>query len=270
VHPYFAQPRPHLFAHRGASAEAPENTLPAFARAVELGIPYLELDAHGTRDGEIVICHDEALERTTDGTGPIRERRFAEIERLDAGYRFTRDGQGFPYRGCGVRMPRLAALIDAFPRARFNLELKQRDPPIVDEVVALLRRARATDRFLLAAEDDALLQRVRKADPGTAIGSSFGDVLAFFQALLEGRIEAFRPAGQALQIPTSFAGQPLVTEESLAAARRLGLFVHVWTVNEPDEMRRLLALGVDGLMSDDPARLLEVARAMGPARSSGR
>jgi glycerophosphoryl diester phosphodiesterase len=262
VHPYFALPRPHLFAHRGASAEAPENTLPAFARAIELGIAYLELDCHGTRDGEIVICHDPELEGTTDGEGPIRERTLAEIERLDAGFRFSPDGLRFPFRGRGVRMPTLRSLIEAFPRARFNLEIKQGEPAIVDEVCAIVRRAKATDRFLLAAGDDALMERIRKVAPGTAIGSSIGDVVAFFDAMQQDRIATFQPAGHALQIPPSFAGQTLVTRESLAAARTVELHVHVWTVNQPEEMRALLELGVDGVMSDDPARLLQVARSL--------
>ncbi len=266
MHPYFAAERPHLFAHRGASAEAPENTLPSFARAVELGIRYLELDCHGTRDGRIVICHDAELAGTTEGEGAISAHTYAEIVRLDAGHRFTRDGRSFPFRGRGVRVPTLEEVIEAFPSAHLNLEIKQAEPAILDEVIAIVRRARATDRFLLAAGDDALMARLRERDPGTAIGSSIGDVLAFFQAIQEDRVASFSPAGHALQIPPSFAGQELVTPQSIGAARKLGIFVHVWTVNEPAQMRLLLERGVDGIMSDDPARLLQVAGSFAGAR----
>jgi glycerophosphoryl diester phosphodiesterase len=163
-------------------------------------------------------------------------------------------------------MPSLRAVLAAFPGAHFNLELKQNDPSLVHEVLSIVRRAGATDRMLLAAGDDAGMEIIRKAQPDTAIGSSIGDVLAFFQALHEERVGSFRPAGHALQIPPSFAGQALISPESLQAARSLGLFVHVWTINDPGEMRRLLALGVDGVMSDDPARLLGVARELEAAR----
>ena len=144
VHPYFDIPRPHLFAHRGASGEAPENTRAAFERAVALGIRYLEMDCHATADGELVVLHDADLARTTDAEGPVRERRFAELERIDAGHRFTPDGgKTFPFRGRGVRIPRLVEILAAFPEARINLEVKQDEPPIAEEVVRAVRRAGA-------------------------------------------------------------------------------------------------------------------------------
>lgn len=260
VHPYFDTPRPHLFAHRGASAEYPENTLPAFERAWQAGTPFLETDCHGTADGEIVLLHDATLDRTTDGRGLVRERRWSEIARLDAGYSFTSPDGDRPFRGQGIRVPRLAELLDALPEARVNLEIKQADPPIAGRVLRVIREARAEDRILLAAEDGALLDTVRALQPRTAIGSSVRDVTSFFRALREGRIDRFRPAGDALQIPIEAFGEKLVTPESIEAAHRVGLFLHVWTVNDPSSMRNLLALGVDGLMSDDPTRLVAVAR----------
>jgi len=261
VHPYFDIPRPHLFGHRGASGEAPENTFAAFERALAQGVPYLELDCHASSDGEIVVHHDETLERTTDASGPIRALSFAELEKLDAGHRFSPDGgRSFPFRGRGVRIPRLAEVLAAFPSARINLELKLAEPPIAEEVVRLIRRAGAERRMLLAAEDDAILSRVRALDPGTALGSSLADVVAFVRAGAEGMLEELRPLGHALQVPPDALGRPLVTREFVAAAHARGLCVHVWTINEPAEMRRLLALGVDGLMSDFPARLVAAAR----------
>ncbi len=119
--------------------------------------------------------------------------------------------------------------------------------------------------MLLAAERDDVMATIRELDPGTAIGFSRGDVLAFFQGLDEG-FEGYRAPGHALQIPPSFMERPLVSAESVRAAHRQGLFVHVWTVNEPQEMRRLLALGVDGIMSDFPARALEVVAAHAAGR----
>lgn len=261
VHPYFDIPRPQLFGHRGASGEAPENTRVAFERALVQGVRYLEMDCHATADGEIVIHHDATLERTTDSAAALCELPFAELERVDAGFRFTPDsGRTFPFRGTGVRVPRLSEVLAAFPDARVNLEVKQADPPIAEEVVRIVRRARAEQRVLLAAEDDAVLAKLRALDAGTALGSSLLDVIEFVRAGAEGRLESFAPRGHALQVPTHALGRALVSAEFVAAAHTRGLAVHVWTINDPDEMRRLLALGVDGLMSDFPARLVAAAR----------
>ncbi len=261
MHPYLDLPRPHLFAHRGASGEFPENTLPAFERATELGTRFLEMDCHATSDGEIVICHDAELDRMTDASGPVRARSFAELQRVDAGHGFTPDeGESYPFRGKGVRIPRLAEVLSSFPDARINLEIKQADPPIAAEVLRLIHDARATERVLLAAAEDEIMTQIRQLEPRTATGSSIGDSAAFFRAIQARELDSFSPAGDALQIPSSFGADPLVTEESVAAARRVGLAMHIWTVNDPDEMRSLLAAGVDGVMSDFPGRLLDVAR----------
>lgn len=260
MHPYLSPPRPHLFAHRGASGEAPENTLPAFERAVQTGVPFLEMDCHATRDGEIVICHDADLDRMTDASGPVRERTWAELARIDAGWGFTPDGgESWPFRGKGVRIPRLVEVLDAFRDVRINLEVKQGDPAIAARVLDLVREAGASERVLLAAEHDDIMAEIRALDPPTATGSSLGDAVAFFRAIQAGQIDDFRPAGDALQIPSHFGADPLITEQSVAAARHVGLAIHVWTINDRDEMRSLLAAGVDGVMSDFPGRLVEEA-----------
>jgi glycerophosphoryl diester phosphodiesterase len=255
VHPFVDAPRPRLFAHRGASGEAPENTLPAFALGLAQGARYLETDARLTRDGEVVLLHDATLERTTDGSGPLAELTLDELARLDAGFGFSRDGgHSFPFRGRGLRVPRLGELLDAQPGALVNVEIKGGDPEAVDAVIAEVRRARAAPRVLLAAAEEPVLARVCAADPGTAIGSSTADVLALIRAAVERRLERFQPRGQALQVPPSFGGHALVTRELVSAAHRVGLELHVWTINDVQEMAQLLALGVDGIMSDFPAR----------------
>ena len=261
MRPFFDIPIPHLFAHRGASIEAPENTLVAFERAWATGVPYFETDCHATRDGEIVILHDPEVARTTDGTGPIRELSFSEVERLDAGFQFSPDeGRSFPYRGRGIRIPRLAELLEEFPEARVNLEIKPEDVEVTEEVVRIVRRAGAEPRMLLASDKDSILDRVRALDAGTALGSTLPDVVAFFQSVREGNVESHQPRGHALQVPPTFMGEALVTRESVEAAHKVGLWVHIWTVNDPQEMLRLLECGVDGIMSDDPKTLMTVAR----------
>jgi glycerophosphoryl diester phosphodiesterase len=249
----FQGPTPRLFGHRGAAGVMPENTLGSFRRARDDGADVLELDVHASADGEIVVIHDATLDRTTDATGPVRARPWAELARLDAGHRFTSDGgRSHPFRGSGFGIPRLADLIDELPDVPLNIEIKQAAPSIVAATVELVRRSRA--RVVLAAEDDAIMREIRERAPDLPTSASAVEVAAFVGALREGRVPVVHSGLVALQIPPAFGDVALVTAESVAAAHGLGVEVHVWTINEPDEMRRLLALGCDGIMSDLPAR----------------
>ena len=260
-HPYFDAPRPAVFGHRGASGELPENTLAAFARALEQGADYLETDVHRTRCGRVVVAHDGDVARMTNGRGTIEAMDWDELRQLDAGHRFSPDGTDtFPERGRGHRIPLLEEVFATFPAARLNIELKATDPALTESVVELVHRHGRADRTLLAAAEDDAMALLRRAlatrDDGPAQGASVGDVLAFVRAALD---RTAPPAGpMALQVPPGFGGQPLVTPEFIEHAHAHDLFVHVWTVNDADEMSRLLDLGVDAVMSDFPGRLRAV------------
>jgi len=250
---YFDAPAPRVFGHRGAAGVAPENTLPSFAAAVALGANYLELDVHATSDGALVILHDATLDRTTDGEGPVRQHTFEAVSRLDAGYRFTYEGRLFPFRGQGVRVPLLETLLRLYPDFRFNIEIKQESPPIVEAVVDLLGRTGTADRTLLAAENDTTMRAIRAAvGDRVATGMSAGDVAEFIGRCRSGDWSDYKPLGRAMQIPPRFRDVELVTPQTIAAAHRLGIEVHVWTINDAAEIERLLDLGVDGIMSDLP------------------
>jgi len=259
--PYFAPPRPRVFGHRGAGGVAPENTLPSFALAAALGAGYLELDVYPTADGEIAVMHDPLLERTTDGSGPVSAHTWAQLAALDAGYHFTHDGHTFPYRGQGVRVPSLADVLREFPAHRLNVEIKEGGAPVVDAVLDVLRRADGLDRVLLAAEHDDIMRCIRAA-VGDRVATSMcvGEVVDFVGRLHGDDWEGYEPAGQALQIPPAHAGIELVTSASVAAAHRLGLEVHVWTINDAAEIERLLDLAVDGVMSDLPGLVAAAVR----------
>jgi glycerophosphoryl diester phosphodiesterase len=257
---FFELPRPRVFGHRGAAGLAPENTLPSFALAAALGAPYLELDVHATRDGVIIVCHDPTVARTTNGTGAVADLTLNGLQRLDAGYHFTYDGRHFPYRGHGIQIPTLAAVLSAFPAHRLNIEIKQAAPPIVDAVTDVLRAGHATSRTLLAAERDDIMQAIRAAvGDGIVTSMSTGDVIEFMTRCAENRFNDYVPPGYALQIPVRYAGTDLITADTIAAAHRLGLEIHAWTINDAAEMRRLLALGVDGIMSDLPGLAMTIA-----------
>ena len=254
---YFSGPRPRIFGHRGAAGLLPENTLPSFRRAVEDGADVLELDVHATRDGVVVVIHDATLERTTDGAGMVRDLTFAELRLHDAGFRFEGDG-GFPCRGRETRVPSLRELLDELPTMPLNIEIKQREPAIEPLVVKVLRESDALDRVMLAAEDDVVMKRIRAGAPDAHTSLSAGETTDFFQRTFEGRLDGYEAPGKALQIPVRFGVYELVTGETVSAAHRFALEMHVWTINEAPEMERLLALGVDGVMSDFPAVLREV------------
>ena len=218
---------------------------------------------HATADGQVVVIHDETLERTTDGTGLVRALPLTALQRLDAGYRFRAPDGTYPFRGRGLRVPTLAEVFTAFPGIPLNIELKQADPPVEAALVAVLDRFAARDQTLLAAEDGTIMGRIRAVAPDVLTSFSAAEVADFVYRLRDGRLADYHPPGVALQVPPAFGDVALVTAESVAAAHRLGLEVHVWTINEEAEMEALLDLGVDGIMTDVPARGDEVLRRRG-------
>jgi glycerophosphoryl diester phosphodiesterase len=230
-----------------------------------LGASYLELDVHSTKDGVIVVLHDAAVDRTTNGTGPVREQSWDRVERLDAGYRYTVDGRSFPYRGQGARIPTLESILRGFPGSCFNIEIKQEDPPIVDRVFDVLQRTGTIDRTLLAAEHHAIMERIRTASSGAvATSMSAVEVAQFIESLAANDWQGLEMPAQAAQIPCAFAGVELVTRDSIDALHRLDCEIHVWTINNPSEIERLLDLGVDGIMSDFPGLVAHAVRQRQP------
>jgi glycerophosphoryl diester phosphodiesterase len=267
-HPFFDLPTPIAIGHRGCAGEVPENTLASFEAGLAAGAAILESDVHLTRDGVPVLIHDDDVGRVSDGSGPVREHSLAELERLDAGYRFASPGGGHPFRGRGLRIPTLRAALAAFPDARFNLELKEDVPEIAERSVEVVVEAGRQSLTLLTSGEDEIMARLRRhlerVDPPIAQGACAGDVLQFVRAALDGTAPA--PGPMALQIPTEHAGRPLVTRELVEHAHAHDVQVHVWTIDDPGEMKRLLDLGVDGIVTDFPGRLVRVIEERRTAR----
>jgi glycerophosphoryl diester phosphodiesterase len=257
--PYLAR-SPVAFAHRGGAALWPENTLVAFRGALELGFRYIETDLHMTRDGAIVCFHDATLTRTTDGVGRIRDLSLEELRTLDAGYRFTPDGERHPFRGQGIGVPTLEEALALHPELRLNVEIKQREPAMEAALWAEIDRLDAHHRLLVAAEHDPLVHRFRALRPDASMPTSPGirGVFRFWLGVRTGLHRFERYPFDALQVPVAWKGLPVVDRAFVEAAHAHGLHVHVWTIDEPDEMRRLLDLGVDGVMTDRPDRLAAV------------
>lgn len=264
AHTFFGVDTPTVIGHRGCAGEVPENTLASFERGLAAGARILETDLHLTRDGVPVLLHDDDVGRVTDGRGRVADLALAELRALDAGHHFSPDGgQSHPYRGAGLRIPSFEEALAAFPEARFNCELKENLPDLVERTLELVADAGCAERTLLTAANDDLMrtlrERVAASGSGVALGASAGEVLAFVRAALD---DAPPPPGvMALQVPAAFGAGPLVTDRFVAHARDHGIAVHVWTVNEPEEMTRLLDLGVDGLISDYPERMARLVAA---------
>jgi glycerophosphoryl diester phosphodiesterase len=256
-----------VFAHRGGAALAPENTLAAFERGLALGADGIELDVHLARDGVVVVHHDATVDRTTNGSGPVAAYTLDELRGLDAGFRFTPDGgHTYPFRGTGVTIPTLREALARFPKARVNVELKASSTETEERLWGIIQDLGARDRVLVASFPLDPLARFRTLTKGlVATAATMPEMRVFLLAAYGRRLGWLRPAYDALQVPETWRGIPIVTARTVAAAHQLGLAVHVWTVDERARMERLLALGVDGLMSDRPdilqAVLADYARA---------
>ena len=257
--PFLRGPLPIAFAHRGGSQLWPENTMRSFGGAAGLGCRYFETDVHLTKDGVLVTIHDATVDRTTDGSGLVRALPLAELKRLDAGYRFSLDdGLTYPHRGQGVTIPTLAEVIEAFPDVSLNIDLKRHDAAMIEAMATFIEERALNDRLLIASFADAVIKAFRQRTQNRVATAAAGwETRRFWLASRLSLTGLIRPAYDALQVPPRTGRLTVVDRRLLAAAHRRGVQVHVWTVDEVAEMRRLLALGVDGIMSDRPDLLMQ-------------
>ena len=259
------------FAHQGGGLLAPENTLAAFELGASFAPDALELDIQMTRDGEIVVIHDPTVDRVTNGHGPVAAYTLAELQRLDAGYHFTPDdGQSYPFRGQGVRIPTLTEVFERFPTLLINIDLKETQAGKEAALSRTIQRAQATHRVIVGSFVCASLRRFRQLSNGVVPTSACpGEVASF---LLRQRLRVTRglhPAYVAFQVPEVRSGIRIVSPAFVRVAHGLDLAVHVWTVNERADMERLLDWGVDGIMTDRPDTLADVlAQRSQPALSN--
>jgi glycerophosphoryl diester phosphodiesterase len=254
MHPLLSLDTRPIVGHRGNAAHAPENTLESFRQAVALGVDALELDVRLSADGEVVVHHDPTVDRTTDGTGAVAAKSWSALARLDAGARFAPTGARgteTPYRGTGVRIPRFAEVLEAFPDTPLLIEMKV--PEVARPLRRLLETARAEARCIVASFVSAAMPPF--AGSAIATGSSQADLVRLFPRAVVGwaaRTLSYR----VIAMPAVHWGLPLPMTGFVRAAAGAGVPVHVWTVNDPAEGERLWRAGVRGLISDDPATML--------------
>ncbi|MEU6842983.1 glycerophosphodiester phosphodiesterase [Streptomyces sp. NPDC046716] len=246
-HPYLDHPGPLALAHRGGAAGGLENTLAAFRRAVDLGYRYVETDVHATGDGRLVAFHDATLDRVTDARGRIADLPWSEI-------RHARVAGAEP-------VPLLEDLLEEFPDVRWNVDVKA-EPALVP-LLDLLRRTRAWDRVCVGSFSERRVARAQDI-AGPRLATSYGT-----KGVLGLRLKSYGlPAGLrrsavCAQVPVAHGRIRVVDERFVRAAHARGLQVHVWTVNDESEMRRLLDLGVDGIVSDHIETLRDVLKDRG-------
>jgi len=258
--PYLDLPGPWLVAHRGGATLAPENTLPAFDRAVALGADALEIDVRRAADGAVVVFHDEDTARLTGVPGTIEARTLAEVTALDAAFSFTTDGGAtFPLRGSGVRVPTFAEALARHPRLRFNVDAKTQDPALAEALAAVVVGAGAVERVCLGSFFDAQAERLGRLLPSACRYLPQGAATCHVMAAHSRGAGRGCPVGYDLaSLPHRMGDLTVVNADVVAYFHGRGMPVHVWTIDAEREMRELLALGVDGIVTDRPDVLARV------------
>lgn len=250
MHPLLDPDRRPIVGHRGNAAHAPENTLESFRQALAAGADCLELDVHLSADGVPVVIHDATLDRTTDATGAVATLPMARIRDADAGARFTRDGQSFPYRGRDLRVPTFEEVLTEFPDVPLLIEIKTSRASV--ETKRLIERHGAERRCVVESFEAAALDPYRGSS--IPIGASSSDVKRLLhRALTRWPVRSLPYA--VMCIPRWLRGVRVPIASLVAVTRPAGCLVHVWTINEPPVARQLWQVGVRGIVSDDPGSM---------------
>ena len=261
-----------VIAHQGGNLEWPDSTRLAYDEAVEAGTDVLEMDVHLTLDGHVVVMHDERVDRTTNGQGAIRNMTLAHLKTLDAAYWWpyhdlddvsktaVPEDAVFPFRGQGEQIMTLAEMFEAYPNHRFVVELKSDRQTLRAAVLALLDRYDRWDSVLLASFYQETLQAVRREAPQAQTYGAEAEIRLFY-VLHRLYLERLFPYDiDAFAIPMHSGGFDLSTPRFVQAARNAGILLHYWTINDDEDMQALTGLGVDGIITDRPSRLIDLQR----------
>lgn len=285
-HPFINNFRPLVMAHRGDSANIPENTIQAFEDAYQLQVDCIETDVHMTTDEEFVLFHDPELDRTTNGTGKIADRTLEELKTLDAGYWFTIDeGHSYPFRSQGLKIHTLDEIIPMFPNVRFNLDIKSTHPNAPKKLAEKLKVLDIEKQVMVGSFHRKQIQKFRKYSEAVSSAGPREVLLFWFKSkfwikkikklpeeqqipkseseILKNQLNVFKKElpFKALQIPMRFSILKLVKPSFIQFAHYLGIAIQIWTINDRKTMEKLLQWNVDGIFSDKPRLLLETSKA---------
>jgi glycerophosphoryl diester phosphodiesterase len=268
------------YAHQGGSFEGPSSTVHAIRAAVAVGATAVELDVHATKDRVLVVCHDETVDRTTNAVGAIASLTWAEIQAMDNSYWWIpgeavspgHEPEEYPYRGRAptdrqFAIATLEEVVRAVPGVPLNLDIKRTAPEVepYEELLANeLRRLDVARHVIVASFSDAAITAFRAVAPEVLTSAATDETASFFFAVHGDGVVPELPVC-AFQVPATFGDITVVDEQFVTAAHGAGIAVHVWTINEMDEMKRLLDLGVDGIITDTPTPLVALLRDRGLA-----
>jgi len=260
-HPFFdnfsADQYPLVIAHAGSEL-FPHDTLFALEEYAAMDVDVLEMDLHMTADGEIILIHDHTVDRTTDGSGDVREMTLVEVQALDAGWYWTKDKQSYPFRGQGIMIPRLEEVFEIFPDYPMIIEIKQDSPSMASPLCELIRKYGMENKVMVASSREIAMGEFRSSCPEVATSATRAEVKQFVVRsflLLGGTVT---PAYEALHVPEKDNGIPIVTPLFLWFAHNRNLQVHIWTINEVEEIQRFIDMGLDGIMTDRTDTMLEI------------
>ena len=271
-----------VIAHQGGAGIHPSNTLYAMQKAAALGVDILEMDVHRSADGHLVLIHDHTVDRMTNGTGKVMEKTAAELISLDAAYYFSPDpdysnirekkrrhqlknqDSKYPLRGKGIRIPLLKEVFEAFPDKRMIIEIKQKSPSIAEQFCRLIRSYHRQQDILVGSFHQQAKHQFREHCPDVPTSATPREAVLFFVGSKLKLTRAFSSKAVALHLPgaiklpesLSFLGSiESISPGLVKEAHRKNMTIHVWTVNEPQEMKKLIDLQVDGIMTDYPQKM---------------
>lgn len=243
-----------LYGHRGAPREQPENSVPSFRRALELGVDALEMDVHLTADGHVVVSHDPSGQRTAGVPERIRSCTLKQVQSWELGSRTSAPDEPPRDGGAAYRIPTLDEVLEEFPLVTLNVDIKQTEPPMVEPLLAVVRRHQADPRVVLASFGASTMRAVRSGGFQGETALARGEVLSLLA--VPRLLRRLRPlAGSAAQLPERVGPMDFTTPRFIDRCHALGLRIDYWTVNDPERAEQLLEMGADGIMTDDPAAL---------------
>jgi glycerophosphoryl diester phosphodiesterase len=261
---FFKNNRPLVIAHQGGELLAPSNTMAAFTNAVNMGVDVLETDLHITKDGYLVAIHDPTVDRTTNGHGKIAVMTLKEIQKLDAGYHFKDLKGNYSFRGKGLYIPTAEEMFQSFGNVRIEMEIKDDNPPErIDEIAsklwALIKQYHMEDKFLVASFDQDILNTFEKYAKGRVATSAGRQEVKSFVVFHNFFLRnLYTPHVDAFQIPTEDSGFDLTDKKLIEGTHRRGMEIHYWTIDDPKTMKKLIATGADGILTNRPDLLLEL------------
>ena len=253
-HPFYQGVGFEVVAHGAGQGLQPKNTLEAALLSTRLKADVIEIDLHASSDGVLVLSHDETVDEMTDGTGLIREKTFEELQSLDAAVGFKKLG-GSPLVGTGVKIPALQDVFSALPDARYIIEIKQTLPSIAKSLCELIKARKLEHQVLVGSFFTEPLVAFRQYCPAVATSMSQEEVTKLVVLQKLGLSHLYDVPGVALQVPVQSGSIVVVTDSFLRDMKKRGVRVQVWTINSLDEMRTLIEMGVDGIITDYPDRL---------------